>query len=158
MSNFDISTPDDYTHWYVNLIVRFKKFGNNDKEISWKDVFNIMEEKELGLENCPEAYFQDNPLEGIPGEGLLKNKSGIYAFVGCDDKRTMLYIGKALNVRQRFLQHFYNPIVINKIWTKFDDDFEVCAWYMKDIEQVEVDLIKKHTPLFNIHNKKLQGL
>ena len=63
--------PDDVQHWFSVIEFEFKTHGKNQKPISYKDALKIHKKIDEG-----------NLITGrIPGDGFIKNKSGIYAFV-----------------------------------------------------------------------------
>ena len=78
----------------------------------------------------------------------LPKKPGVYCF---KDKKEILYIGKAANLRERVKNHFLQPryrdyLFLNKIkkigYIKTNSEIEALV--------LEANLIKKHQPKFNV--------
>jgi excinuclease ABC subunit C len=78
----------------------------------------------------------------------LPQETGVYSFF---EKKNLLYIGKATNIRERVKNHFQQPtyrddLYINRItkigYIKTGSEIEALL--------LEADLIKKHQPKFNV--------
>ena len=114
---------------------------------------------------CREWHKKDTPeliFNGFkPGDGFIKNKSGIYAFVKITAKqentpiyKRILYLGKAKYLRNRLKNHFiYTPYIIDKMNENEYLWFEIYVWYLEKPELSERLLIEKLNPLYNTHFK-----
>ena len=79
---------------------------------------------------------------------LLPKKSGVYAFF---DRKNVLYIGKAKNIRERIKNHFFQPSFQDNL---FIDKVKRVGYLVTNSEIealiLESKLIKKYQPKFNI--------
>lgn len=78
----------------------------------------------------------------------LPKNSGVYAF---QDKKSILYIGKATNIRERVKNHFQQPAFRDNLFTNqvkrigyIETNSEIEALLL------EANLIKKFQPKYNV--------
>jgi excinuclease ABC subunit C len=97
--------------------------------------------------NAPE-HLQDrlDTLPTRPGVYLMKDANG-----------TILYVGKAVNLRARVRSYFhasasYSPKVQRLVWSVADLDFIVTASELEALI-LESNLIKRHKPKYNVRLK-----
>jgi len=73
----DVDNPDDYMNFYDAIAYKFRSCPPyNKKKITLTEAYDFYK-NEICIINSSTA----NPLKGIPGDGFIKNKKGIYAFV-----------------------------------------------------------------------------
>jgi hypothetical protein len=139
--------PDDVE---LPLTIEAARFVSRkiNKELSFKE-YMIAAEKFGDFEI---------PFEGYKiGDGFIKNKSGIYAFVKVTSKadcvpiyKRIMYLGKAKKIRNRLQKHLiYSPDIYNKMIDNKDDAFEIYVWYLDNPEQYERKIIEKIKPKYN---------
>ena len=137
----DIKNPDDVQHPLGVFSINFT--GQGDK-VSADDALDALFDS--GSERIK--------INGKIGNGFIKNRKGVYAFVSTSCPKEILYIGKALYIRNRILQHHFTlPKITNKIIDNDEFDYEVYAWYLDDNSKVEDELIKKYKPKYNTVGK-----
>lgn len=154
----DIDSPDEVMYWLHAFVIRFRTNANNRlTKVSLDCALEISKDYD-----CMETFFRSNPLSGTPGDGFIKDRKGIYAFVSIDYmppfQKKILYIGKASKLRQRILQHYANPLIINKMIDSCEDDYEIYVWYVEDNETLERMLIEKFNPKYNTHYLKKHSI
>ena len=138
---FNIKNPDDVQH---PLGVFSIKFTGRGHKVSADDALDALFDS--GSESIK--------INGKIGDGFIKNRKGVYAFVSTSCPKEILYIGKALYIRNRILQHHSTlPKITNKIIDNDEFDYEVYAWYVDDNSKVEDELIKKYKPKYNTVGK-----
>ena len=82
----------------------------------------------------------------------LPDKSGVYVML--DESNTIIYVGKAVNLKNRVKQYFYvsgnkNEKVAAMV-SKIFDFYYIITNSEQDALVLEANLIKKHRPVFNI--------
>ena len=157
MKSICFNNPDDVEPRMSFTDVMFKANGKNTSEISWLEVHNMFSGKEY-------EYVDRFLLNGYkPGDGFIKNKSGIYAFVKFaykgqypSIKDRIIYIGKARFLRNRLFKHliYSGQHIIDKIDENDEPDemlFEIYVWYTEKPEDLERQLINEIKPKYNTH-------
>lgn len=125
----------------------FKTTGRHTRSISWDDAYDKVEND-----------MSCKKLVGfMPGDGFIKDKPGIYAFVSgvrgnIEDR--ILYIGKAKKIRNRLRAHFLRQkYIVENIEQDGILLFEIYAWYIDKPELIERELIERLQPKYNIEFK-----
>jgi excinuclease ABC subunit C len=88
------------------------------------------------------AKINKNKIDCLP------KKPGIYAFF---NKKDILYLGKAINIKERVKNHFQNPTYKDNVFINKTDKLGFIET-SSDIEALilEAKLIKKYQPKFNV--------
>ncbi|AFL82557.1 putative endonuclease [Aequorivita sublithincola DSM 14238] len=121
-------------------IVSSETFAHNMIEF----MRNSISEKE-GFKKI-EKVFRNNPLQELISN--FKMRSGVYFFL--DENETVIYVGKAKNVRKRLQSHFSSQTIASNIdYTKVED-IQV-EYTGSDIiaQLVESENIKNLKPIYN---------
>jgi hypothetical protein len=132
---------------YFNLT---KTLSDDVAWLLWRHVVEVSTGNKIdtykNLFQFTEEYLSD--IELIDLENFIKvedidkiNTGGLYAFF---DNENVVYIGKAINIRNRYLGHKNNSN-----W--FDDSFEIRYAECKNWYQNELNLIRKYQPFGNIN-------
>jgi DNA polymerase-3 subunit epsilon len=92
---------------------------------------------------------------GLPKEVFekLPNAAGVYYFK--DEKGSIIYIGKAIDIKKRILGHFYNKSNKESLLCKatHDIDYELSGSELVAL-LMESDAIKQHYPKYNSSQKR----
>ena len=100
----------------------------------------------------------DKPLEhAIDPDSLaaLPRSAGVYIFRG--EGTLPLYIGKSVDIRSRVLSHLRTPDEANMLAQTKRIDFIETAGEIGAL-LLEAQMIKAHSPLFNIRLRRLRNL
>lgn len=87
-------------------------------------------------------------------EDDIQNKRGVYIFWDWNDKP--LRIGKAVKARNRLINYYSQPSNFHVFDGMQKDIAFISVIYTKNEREsnnIELDLLKKHKPKHNIHNK-----
>jgi len=124
-------------------VLLFKKLLRTDgAEKVFKTFLNARSQEATLPPSLPKEIFEKLP-----------NSPGIYYFK--DVKGTIIYVGKAVNIKKRVLGHFYNKATKEIIMCKatHDIDFELSGNELIAL-LMESAAIKQHFPLYNKSQKR----
>lgn len=128
-------------------VLLFKKLLQTDgAPVIFKTFLNARSQEGTLPPALPKAEFEKLP-----------SKSGVYYFK--DSKGTIIYIGKAINIKKRVLSHFYNKSAkeVRLSRETVTIDFELSGNELIAL-LMEAEAINHHYPKYNLaHKRKIQA-
>lgn len=118
-----------------------------------QNIIGFMQNSILEKENFTEVEkaFRNNPLQELIAS--FKMKPGVYFFLDIND--SVIYVGKAKNLRKRLQSHFSNQTVSSNIdYSKIEDITVIYTGSDFIAQLVESENIKNLKPVFNTQQVK----